>query len=90
MTDPRPNPISHIMKGVQIVNHGLRPIIDDEDERAVAAMTDEERAELEAWAATWDAEAHEWAHRRAATRRMLAVCLPTAAASVAVLKLVGA
>jgi uncharacterized protein YdaU (DUF1376 family) len=72
------------------MNHGLRPIVDDEDERAIAALSDEERAALDAWAETWDTEALEWARRRAATRRMLAICLPTAAASVAVLKVVGA
>lgn len=71
------------------MNHGLRPIIDDEDEAAIAAMTPEERAELEAWAEAWDTEAGEWSRRRAATRRMLAICLPAAAASVAVLKAVG-
>jgi hypothetical protein len=72
------------------MNHGLRPIVDDADEQAVAAMTPEERAELEAWAEAWDIEAGEWSRRRAATRRMLAICLPTAAASVAVLKIAGA
>lgn len=72
-----------------LTQNGLRPIVNDDDEAAVAAMTDEEKADLDAWAHEWDIEAQEWSRRRAATRRMLAICLPTAAASVAVLKVVG-
>jgi hypothetical protein len=69
--------------------NGLRPIVDQDDEAAVAALSDEERAELEAWAHEWDIEQQEWKRQRATTRRMLAICLPVAGASVAVLKVWG-
>lgn len=71
------------------MNHGLRPVVNDDDEAAIAMLSDAERIELYLWAQEWDTEAQEWSRRRAATRRMLAICLPTAAASVAVLKVVG-
>lgn len=67
------------------MNHGLRPIIDDEDEQAIAQLTPSERAELDAWAAEWDIEQREWERRRSAAQRALIICLPTAAISAAVL-----
>lgn len=72
-----------------LINNGLRPIVLDDDEAALAALTPEDRDALEAWALEWDIEAQEWSRRRAATRRMLTICLPVAGASVAVLKAVG-
>lgn len=68
-----------------LTHHGLRPIIEDEDEQAIAALSDEERGALDAWAEEWDIEQREWERRRQSTRRMLVVCLPTAAISAAVL-----
>ena len=68
--------------------HGLRPIVDD-DEAAIAALSPEERADLEAWARMWDDDANAWERLAPETRRLIAICLPTAAVSVAVLKAVG-
>lgn len=68
-----------------LTQHGLRPIVDDEDEEAVAVLSPDERAALDAWAAEWDMEAQEWARRRASVQRALVICLPTAAVSAAVL-----
>jgi hypothetical protein len=68
-----------------LTHNGLRPIVNDEDEQAIAALSEEERAALLAWADEWDMEQREWERRRAATQRALVLCLPTAAISAAVL-----
>lgn len=67
------------------LTHGLRPVVLDEDEAAIAAMSPEERQALAAFESEWDAWVEEL--EEAETRRALVRCAPFAAASLLTLVL---
>jgi hypothetical protein len=62
------------------LQHGLRPVIDDEDEQAIAALSPEERAALDAYTRQWDRMALV-----EGLRETCRICLPIALLSVAII-----